>query len=461
MEKKTRKKRKFFSSAYKKISEFLHRPWFYDKRFLVTLSVFCSVCLWGMLATNVSPVETKTITGVRITINEEGLEENFGVRFVEVISPESMKDQQFDVKVSGRKYLLSQLTADDFTAVATANKSVTKPGSYDFTVTVSCNNPLLDVSVANNSQQLYLKFDRFVDKEFTVSNVVGVGATVHADSNLIMGTPYSNVAKVRLEGPETEISQVASVIVRADVNKELYDGESFEGSEVFLNEAGEEITLSNHITVTSYTADENVADTVTVTIPIKTSQKVKVVASFINAPNNFDVSKLPISISPSTITLVGTPDAIHNLSETYPDGYPVGEIDLSQLSDKVNNFAFDLSLSTGVETSDSVEKIKFKIDLSKYSVEKFSVNSSHSKFDRVNYTGTREVTYKTTSLDNIQIIGPANTVAKIKSSDIIVEADMTGKETVTGSCTVNAIISVKNHADCWAIGTYEVDVVIG
>ena len=455
--KKTGKKRKFFSTAYRKIGEFIHRPWFYDKRFLVTLSVLCSVFLWAVLATNVSPVETKIITGVHITINEEGLEENFGVRFVEVISPESMKDQLFDVKVSGRKYLLSQLTADDFTAVATANKSVSKPGAYDFTVTVSCNNPLLDVSVANNSQQIYVKFDRYVDKEFAVSNVVGVGATAHSDSGLVMGTHYSNVAKVRIEGPETEVSQIASVIVSADVNKELSDAETFQGSEVFLNEEGEEITLSEHITVTSYTADDNIADGVWVTIPIKTSKKFKIDLSFKNAPSNFDVSKLPISISPGSITLVGTPDAINNLSETYT----AGEIDLSKLSNKVNNFTFDLSLSTGVETSDSVEQIKVKVNLSKYSVETFSVNSSHSEFNIVNYTGTRKVSFKTQSLDNIQIIGPASTVAGLKSADIIVEADMTGKETVTGACTVNATISVKNHSNCWAIGTYEVDVVIG
>lgn len=455
MGKKPKKKRKFFSNVYHKIGAFIHRPWFYDKRFLITLSVLCSVFLWAVLATNVSPVETKTITGVRITINEEGLEENFGVRFVEVISPESMKDQLFDVRVSGRKYLLSQLTADDFTAVATANKSVSKPGSYDFTVTVSCNNPLLDVSVANNSQQIYVKFDRYVDKEFAVANVVSAGA--NAVSGLVMGTPYSNVAKVRIEGPETEVAQIASVIIRADVNQELSDAETFEGSEVFLNEAGEEITLSGHITTTNYTADDNLADGISVTIPIKTSKTFKIDLSFKNAPRNFDVSKLPISISPGSITLVGTPDAINNLNETYT----AGEIDLSQLSNKVNNFTFVPSLSTGVETPDSVEQIKVKVNLSKYSVEKFSVNSAHSEFNIVNYTGTRKVSFETKSLDNIQIIGPASTVAGIKSADIIVEADMTGKETVTGSCTVNATISVKNHSNCWAIGTYEVDVVIG
>lgn len=457
MEKKSGKNKKFFSTAYRKASEFIHRPWFYDKKFLVTLSVICSVFLWAVLATNVSPLETKTVTGVHITINEDGIEDNFGVRFVEVISPESLKDQLFDVKVQGRKYLLSQLTADDFTAVATANKSVSKPGSYDFTVSVSCNNPLLDVSILTSSQQMYVKFDRFVDKEFTVSNVVGVGATVPADSGLIMGTPSSNIAKVRIEGPETEVSQIASVIVSADVNKELSDGESFDGSEVFLNEDGEELTLSENTTVTRYTSDGNTADAVSVTIPIKKSKKFKVDVSFPNAPRNFDVSKLPISISPGSVTLVGTPDAINNLSETYT----AGEIDLSQLTNKVNSFDFDLSLSTGVETTDNIDKIKVKINLAKYSVEKFSVNSKQSEFNTINYTGTRKVTYTTTALDDIQIIGPAYIVSQLKSSDIIVEADMTGKETVTGSCTVNAVISVKNRSNCWAIGTYEVDVVIG
>ncbi len=455
MGKKHSEKQTFLLTAYRRVRKFIRRPWFYDKRFLVVLSVLCSLFLWSVLSVNASPEEVRTISGVHININQEGIEENFGVRFVEVISPESLKDLEFDIKVRGRKYLISQLTADDFTAVASANKSVSKPGSYDFTVSVSCNNPLLDLTISNNGQQMYVKFDRYVTKEFAVSGVEGVGATVAADSGLIMGTSYSNVTKVKVDGPETEVSKIASVIVRADVNKELYDGESFDGGEVFKNEDGEELTLSGNTTVTRYTADGKIANAAKVTIPIKTTKRFSVNVKYTNAPSNFDAGKLPVSISPSTVLLVGTPDAINNLSDTYQ----AGEIDLAQLSNRVNTFNFDLTLSTGVEIADSVERIRVKIDLSQYSVEKFSVKARPS-FDYVNYTGTRDVKVKTASLSNIQIIGPAHTVAQLKSSDIIVEADMTGKETVTGPCTVNAVITVKNHANCWAIGSYEVDAVI-
>ena len=129
--------RKLLSSAYKKTRAFINRPWFYNKKFLVTLSVICSVLMWATLAINISPVETKTISSVPITINVDTIKENFGLDFVEVISPESYKKMQLDVKVSGRKYLLTQLSADDFSAVASANKSISKPGSYDFTLLVT------------------------------------------------------------------------------------------------------------------------------------------------------------------------------------------------------------------------------------------------------------------------------------------------------------------------------------
>lgn len=460
MEKQRKTVKQFFLQAYRKIRKFIHRPWFYDKRFLITLSVVCSVMLWAVLATNVSPVETKVIQGVHITINEESIEENFGLKFVEVISPESLKDQEFDIRVSGRKYLLTQLTAKDFTAVATPSKSVSKPGAYDFTVTVSCNNPLLDVTVLGGASQMYVRFDRFVPIELNVSSVEGVGATVAANSGLIMGTQSTNVAKVRVYGPENEIQQIASVKIRAEVNKELTDGESFPGTEVFLNEQGEELTLSSNAVITRYAADGSTVETVKVTIPIKTSKVFNVDVKMKNVPSNVSVSKLPITISPRTVTLVGSPDAINNFTETYGDTFSAGEIDLTQLDNQINTFYFDLSLSTGIEAADSVERIKVKLDLSKYSVEKFNVNAQHSKFDIVNYTGTRNVRLKTTSLSNIRIIGPAHAVSQIRSGDITVEADMTGKETVTGSCTVNAVITVKNHANCWAVGTYEIETVI-
>lgn len=451
MEKKNVNVKKFFSSAYRKTLEFIHRPWFYNKKFLITLSVLCSVVLWAILATNVSPVETKTITSVPITVNVDTIKENFGLDFVEVISPESLKELKIDITVSGRKYLLSQLTADDFSAVAFANNSISKPGSYDLTLSVTCNNPMLDVNIETNNQQIYVKFDRFVDKDFTVSNVVGVGATIPKDSDLIMGAPYSNVTNVTVSGPETEVTQIDSVIVSADVKKELSEGETFDGNIVFLNADNQVLTLNN------ITVKTNVAETVSVTIPIKASREYKVGVTFKNAPGNFDVSKLPITISPSTITIIGSPDALNDSEATYT----VGEIDLSKLTNTSNAFVFDLSLSTGLETEENVSSISVTINLSDYSIKSFSVNSDNAEFNIANYTGTRKVEFKSNSLDNIVIIGPSYVVEKLSAGDIVIEADMTGKETVTGPCTVNASISVKNRSNCWAIGTYEVEVVIG
>ena len=443
--------RKLISASYRKVRGFINRPWFYNKKFLITLSVICSVMMWATLATNVSPVETKIISSVPITVNVDTIKENFGLDFVEIISPESLRALELDVKVSGRKYLLTQLTANDFSAVASANKSISKPGSYDFTLLVTCKNPLLDVKIEQNSQQIYVKFDRFVEKDFTVSNVKAVGATIPKDSNLTMGTPYTNVSSVNVKGPETEVNQIESVVVSADINKELTDGETFDGNLLFLNKNGDQLNLS-HITVTT-----DVTESVSVTIPIRTSKEFKVGVTFKNAPYNFDASKLPIVITPSTLTIMGTPDAINNLKETYT----AGVIDVSKLRKGTNSYDFTLSLSTGLETSDKVEKINVEIDLSKYKVISLDVNSSHSKFDIINYTGTRKVSFKTKALDNIRIIGPSYVVEKIAAKDIIVEADMTGMETVTGKCTVNAVISVNNRSNCWAIGTYTVEVNIG
>ena len=438
-------------AVYRKIRGFINRPWFYNKKFLVTLSVICSVLMWATLAINISPVETKTVSAVPITINVDTIKENFGLDFVEIISPESLRKLELDVKVSGRKYLLSQLTANDFSAVASANKSISKPGSYDFTLLVTGKNPLLDVKIEQNSQQIYVRFDRFVEKEFTVSNVKAVGATIPPDSNLTMGTPYTNVSTVSIYGPETEVNLIDSVIVTAEINKELTDGETFDGSIVFLNKNGDPLNL-NHITVTT-----DVTEMVSVTIPIRTTKEFKVDVSFKNAPSNFDASKLPILISPSTLTISGSPDAINNLKETYT----AGAIDISKLRKGTNSYNFALSLSTGLEISEKIDKIKVDIDLSKYKVESIDVNSNHSKFDIINYTGTRKVSFKTKSIDNIRIIGPAYVVEKLTDSDIIIEADMKGMETVTGKCTVNALVSVKNRSNCWAIGSYQVDVNIG
>ncbi len=446
--------KKFMSDKYNTVVEFIHRPWFYNKKFLVALSVICSVTLWAVLAVNVSPVETRTISSVPITINTETIQENYGLDFVEVISPESVKDLKMDITVSGRKYLLTQLTADDFYAVATPNNSVSKPGSYDLTITVTCNNPLIDVTIESSTQQMYVSFDRFVSKDFTVSNVIGVGATVSEDSGLTMGTPYSNVSTVSIYGPETEVAEIDYVVVSADVNKELTEGETFSGELVFYNSNNEVLELSDNIEISTDASED-----ISVTIPVRTTREYEVTVSFKNTPDNFSSSTLPIEITPSTITLIGSPDAFDYTTDAI---YTAGEIDLSSLSNTSNEFNFDVSLSTGLETADGVESINVKIDLSEYEVKTMSVSSDVAEFSIINYTGTRKVVFNTSSLSNVSIIGPSGVIDDISEEDIIVAADMTGMETVTGSCTVSAFVYVDGFSSsCWAIGTYEVEVNIG
>ena len=72
-------------AAYRKVRGFINRPWFYNKKFLITLSAICSVLMWATLAINISPVETKTVSSVPITINVDTIKENFGLDFVDII----------------------------------------------------------------------------------------------------------------------------------------------------------------------------------------------------------------------------------------------------------------------------------------------------------------------------------------------------------------------------------------
>ena len=81
MGKKHSEKQTFLLTAYRRVRKFIRRPWFYDKRFLVVLSVLCSLFLWSVLSVNASPEEVRTISGVHININQEGID----------FSPEGMR----------------------------------------------------------------------------------------------------------------------------------------------------------------------------------------------------------------------------------------------------------------------------------------------------------------------------------------------------------------------------------
>ena len=113
-----------------KILKIDFRNLFNNNTFVLIFSIVIAVCVWFSVYVDQRPNSNTFITDVPITINyENSMAKDLGLEII--------GDSQFvtDIQVNGKKYKITRLEAEDFTAqVSLAN--VTEPGEYTLPVQV-------------------------------------------------------------------------------------------------------------------------------------------------------------------------------------------------------------------------------------------------------------------------------------------------------------------------------------
>lgn len=114
------------------------------------LSLVFALVLWFSVASVVDPVVTVTVTGIPVTIQNESAIENKGYVY-DVVSGDTVQ-----AKVTGKKSLVSGLTAKDFTAYADASAlSLTD----SMAIEVQTADPSLDVDINTNNAMVTVKVE--------------------------------------------------------------------------------------------------------------------------------------------------------------------------------------------------------------------------------------------------------------------------------------------------------------
>ena len=101
----------------------------YNKKVIVSLSIFLAFVLWLVIVTQENPMRERTFTNLTLNVNMENtfVSEN-GMNIVGDIS-----SQKFSVVVRGPSYVVSSLRPEDLTVYVSA-ASVDEPGQYKLDV---------------------------------------------------------------------------------------------------------------------------------------------------------------------------------------------------------------------------------------------------------------------------------------------------------------------------------------
>ena len=405
---------------------------------LIVFSLLLSIIVWAVVKINFSEDATRTLTDIRVSLDSSLAEENSFYPFFEG------DEIKVDVQVTGKSYEINSRSFSSSDIVIEASSGFVDSTGYKvINLSPTSNNPDITISsVSPSSINVFYdrKESRTVDVEAFVTNEGDI-----VEKGYTLGKPVPSLSTVEVEGPATVVSALNKVIFSAEVSKDKlplkettelpakveYDMESSRGS-VFL-------------TIKSLQADKVEA---TVTVPVSSVRTVPVSVSFLNQPAYYADNPLNVSISPESV------DVSFSSTSDDVDRIIIGAVDFRQLKNEKNAFTIDAETSGTYTILSDVSSFEVTVDLSDMSSKTLDESPSNIVFTGQETGEKYSVAENSKNLKDIVIIGPKESLEKIKADDLQVEINVSELEgNGTKRCKVSNI-AITTADDCWVYGDY-------
>ena len=387
-----------------------------------------SFTAWFIISAN-SQVDTNvTISDIPISVELSEEAKDDGLQIF------SGDDVTASVEVTGNRVTIGSLTSSDISVTANQTSTIIAPGTYTLPLTAKKNGVKTNYNIVSSvtPANITIFVDREKEETFNIENQI----KYTVDDGYYVNSSLS-INSVTVTGPETEVSQIATVAVQGTVEGSINNNQTMQKDIVFLNENGEVLDL----TMTASDV-EQVEVTFSVYPVIDVSLNVEVV----NAPSSYP----KIGISPSSVKVAGPKDA---LAEITDNKFTVGTLDFAKLKNEKVTRTFDLSLPKGCKVISGETTATVTIDLSSY--EKTTVTCKIAS--NIN-SDTYKIDFASNNVD-VVIYGPEDHVDEITASSVSVIADFSGLLDDDLSSTVSlqvplSITLTGDYGECWVYDYY-------
>ncbi len=176
-----------------------------NNKFVLFLSFLIAMLIWVAVAMYASPQESYTVYNIPITINTEN----------SLVAQKGYKnfwqsDEKIDVTVTGPRYLINTLTAEDILVNANLN-AVDNAGVSELALKVSLKNDSQDITISSQSKtKVSVYFDSEMEKEVKINFDETMIAGRIPEGYQINSCVLTQSAAV-VRGPATEIKKIKSI----------------------------------------------------------------------------------------------------------------------------------------------------------------------------------------------------------------------------------------------------------
>ena len=400
------------------------------------VAVIAAIIVWFILSITQYPTINRKISDVPVTISLDGT-----IAKEKGLSALNFNDLTVDVEIQGMNYEIGSYTADDLSATVDVTK-VTKEGQYVLDIDVKSTHSSDTCKIVSVSPStIAVEFDRITEKKLPVSVEAPY---ISASDGYTLNDPTVMPNEITLQGPENSLEKVAKVAAKINKTSKISEDTVLKADEIVLYDKD-----SNVITDASITKDDS--QTFSVNFIVYKKKTVKFKLDVTGAPENFDISTLPITFTPSEMTVI-TP----KLNDSDVETRVIGTIPLSQLR-LDQTLSYEIPQSAGEVNLGGESKVEVKIGSENYTTGVFRI--ARNQIITKNKPDGKDVTVETLSLPAVTIIGPAEDIESIQLNDLVASVDLSDVNK-NGSYSKTATISISGHSKVWCFGSNEVQVVV-
>lgn len=406
---------------------------FRNNKFLLVVSLFISVVIWVLISLSQSNEAESVINNIPIQVN---LSDEAVKNGLEVFSG---ADQTASVTVRGNRVTLGTLTSDDITVTAQTAGTISTSGTYALSLTAkkTSSNDNFELLSSVSPSVITVFVDQSKEESFEIENRLKytVAKGYHAVVSL-------SPDKVKIKGPKTEVSKIASVAIEGTIGGEIREDKSSDFDIVLYDSTGNQIS-NGMLKLSETTVKANFSVLPEKEVPIKLAYK--------NKPEALNVDSFS-TVLPSKVLVCAPKKVLNKL-----DYITTEQIDFTDLSNKKTKLNLALDLPDKVINLSDNEKVSATLDLRSYKSKKIRVPNTNFKVEGLESKYT--YSFSTDEL-YVNVKGPKSKLKKIKESDISCVIDASDIDGTTGSISLPAEIKIKESDSCWVYGKYKVNIYV-
>ncbi len=408
-----------------------------SNKFLLVVSIVAAFILWLWVSIEKSPVIETTITSVPVQIDlEESIPSQMGLRIF------GNDKYTVDVSISGKKFIVSSLTADDIKVVAQTNY-VDSAGNKTLTLK-AVNNGSKDFEITSLSQNyISVFFDFYKEAEFALTTKIETDVEKMVVDGCFVGDPILSKNTVRVSGPSSEINKITGVSANFTISETLSSTTTV-NPEIVLEGAS-----AGQLSNTTVDVGETV---ITMSIPVLKEITLPTSVNFKNAPAYYVTNSPSYTVYPSSVK-VGVP--VEQIDEI--KSIVVGTVDFSELDAGNNSFKFSTEAISDYVFINSDSSFRVNISMSGCSSKTVAVPASNITITNQNSKfGSAVVSNNSVS---VKLVGPADIISAVSEKDVKAELDLSGTELSEGANSVPVTFTVNSsNSSCWVFGEYTVGI---